>query len=374
MYLTSPSINGILTAIDQLKPQENEVVLLLIGEAAPIDIDQLIDQLKITDYTFVGGIFPAVISAETHSDAGVILKTLPTATPPYLMQDLDQGIHLPDFDEELALSEETQLTALVWIDGLTSQISNFLAEMYNNLGNSVRYLGGGAGSLSLKQKPCIFTREGCFQDAAVILFSPLESQLGVQHGWQRLKGPFPATQTHDNTITELNWRNAFEVYKEVVEADSQQQITSENFFDIAKGYPFGIFKEGQEDIVRDPIVVNDANELVCVGEVPENALLYILKGDKHSLVASARQAATEAQQGVHDKLHDFLVVDCISRVLFLGDQFSEELSALREKFCAIETALSVEGILTLGEISSYGEGFLEFFNKTIVVGALYQPS
>jgi len=30
------------------------------------------------------------------------------------------------------------------------------------------------------------------------------------------------------------------------------------------------------------------------------------------------------------------------------------------------------GMLTLGEISSYGEEFLEFFNKTIVVGILYE--
>ena len=29
----------------------------------------------------------------------------------------------------------------------------------------------------------------------------------------------------------------------------------------------------------------------------------------------------------------------------------------------------MDGILSLGEISSYGDGYLEFFNKTIVVGA-----
>ena len=30
--------------------------------------------------------------------------------------------------------------------------------------------------------------------------------------------------------------------------------------------------------------------------------------------------------------------------------------------------ISLSGALTLGEISSYGEGFLEFYNKTVVVG------
>ena len=375
MYLLSPSLEEIQIAIqEQLQPQDNEVVLILMGEATGINIEALVNVLKQDDYCFIGAIFPSVLSAETYSEKGVMLKTIPFATPPHLIRDLNQQVELPEFDAEIDLSEDTQLTALIWIDGLTSQISTFLSEMYNNLGNSVRYLGGGAGSLSLQQQPCIFTREGCFQDAAVVVFSPLESQLGVRHGWQRLEGPFPATETHENTITALNWRNAFDVYKEVVEADGQQAIAADNFFEIAKGYPFGIFKEGQEDIVRDPIVVNEAGELVCVGEVPENALLHILKGDKESLVASARQAAIEATQGDPNRLTECLVVDCISRVLFLGDQFSEELAALKTQLATVSQSTALEGVLTLGEISSYGEGFLEFFNKTIVVGALYQQS
>lgn len=374
MYLPTPDIDEVLSAIKQLAPQDNDVVLILIGEAASLDVDGLVARLSATSYTFVGAIFPSVISATVHSNAGVIVKTLPIVTPPYLVRNVGQEINLPEFESELEIAEDIQLTALVWIDGLTSQISNFLVELYNNLGNSVRYLGGGAGSLSLQQQPCIFTHEGCFQDAAVILFSPWEIQLGVQHGWQRLKGPLPATRTENNTIIELNWRNAFEVYKEVVEPDSLQVITADNFFAIAKGYPFGIFREGQEDIVRDPIVVNESGDLVCVGEVPENATLYILRGDKDSLVQAAHRAAMEAKQGIPEQFQDCLVVDCISRVLFLEEQFSEELTALREQLLNINESVTLEGVLTLGEISSYGDGFLEFFNKTIVVGAFYQRS
>lgn len=371
MYLSAPDVDGVMTAISALQPQPEQGVLILVGENASLRIDELIARLRETNYTFVGGIFPAVISAETHSESGVIVTLLPLLTQPYLICDLNEHITLPDFEKELEASESAQLTALVWIDGLTSRISNFLEELYSNLGNAVRYLGGGAGSLSLDQKPCIFTCEGCFQDAAVVMFSPLESQLGVRHGWQRLQGPFPATRTQGNIIKELNWKNAFQVYQAVIQADSQQVVTQANFFDIAKAYPFGIFKEGQEDIVRDPIIVNDSGELMCVGEVPENALLYILKGDKESLVDSARQAAIEATHNLQETLQSVLVIDCISRVLFLGDAFSEELIAFREQVNQTHQAVTAEGVLTLGEISSYGEGFLEFFNKTIVIGALH---
>lgn len=373
MYLISPSVDKILATAEAMAPQPDEVLLLLLGEASPIDIDDLVEQLGKTPYSFVGGIFPSVISAESHSQAGVVMETLPALNQTYLIHDLNQGVNLPDFEAVLDASEDIQLTALILIDGLTSEISEFLAELYDTLGNSVRYLGGGAGSLSLSQKPCVFTREGCFQDAAVIAFISLESQLGVRHGWQRLKGPFPATKTHKNTIVELNWKNAFDVYKEVVEADSHQSINQDNFFEIAKAYPFGIYKEGQEDIVRDPITVNDSGELVCVGEVPENALLYLLKGDKNSLITSARQAAMDATSDIQGKLRTLLVVDCISRVLFLDEIFSEELVAFHEPLdLRAKNSVLVEGVLTLGEISSYGDGFLEFFNKTVVVGAFYR--
>lgn len=377
MYLDSPSIDDILQAIaDQAidKDKDKDVILLFVGEDAQLNIDLLIQRLSEGQYTFLGGIFPAVIAGETHSSSGVVLKTLPAATKPYLVKNLDQEILLPEFEQELSLSEIHELTALIWIDGLTSKISNFLAELYNNLGNSVRYLGGGAGSLTLKQKPCIFSPEGCFQDAAIIFFSALESQLGVQHGWQRLAGPIPATQTHRNAIAELNWENAFQVYQKAVEADCDRSITVENFFEIAKGYPFGIFKEGQEDIVRDPIIATESGNLICVGEVPENALLYILRGDTQSLISSASTAAQEATKRGQIGLFEILVVDCISRVLFLGENFGQELQALRNQFLAVDCQRSVEGVLTLGEISSYGNGFLEFLNKTIVVGALYEQT
>ena len=49
-----------------------------------------------------------------------------------------------------------------------------------------------------------------------------------------ISGPFVATKTHKNSIIEINWRNAFEVYKEVVEADSGKLINEDNFFDLSK--------------------------------------------------------------------------------------------------------------------------------------------
>ncbi|MFK7905998.1 MAG: FIST signal transduction protein, partial [Chitinophagales bacterium] len=193
-----------------------------------------------------------------------------------------------------------------------------------------------------------------------------------RHGWQQLEGPFVATRTEKNVIHELNWQNAFDLYKEVIDQDCTIPITKDNFFDIAKAYPFGIFKENSEDIVRDPIAVDENGALVCVGEVPENTVLYILKGEKNALISSAKRAAEDTLSEDMPEIAQTLIVDCISRTLFLENDFSEELKVVSECFNKTNQPIHPQGILTLGEISSYGEGYLEFFNKTIVIGTFFK--
>jgi len=360
------SLNKISSEIDSLNLKEDEVLLIFIGEATLIDIAQLMDVLNSKNIEYFGGVFPRIIYDEAQSDSGIVFKKLKMASKPLIIK----GLETTNFEIPKPLIENNfdNLTAFTIVDGLTANIATFLDRLYDTLGDKFNYIGGGAGSLTLVQKPCVFSNDGLFQDAAIVCLLQQSSNLGVQHGWEKLKGPFVATQTDKNVIHQLNWVNAFEVYKETVTNDCGIEINSENFFDIAKGYPFGIYREGNEDIVRDPIMVGENGELICVGEVPENTVLYILKGDQNALINSAAQAAkTAAASKEFDKA---IVIDCISRVLFLEDDFYKELEQVKLNL-SNEQKVDIFGALTLGEISSYGDGVLEFYNKTIVVGVLF---
>ena len=141
-----------------------------------------------------------------------------------------------------------------------------------------------------------------------------------------------------------------------------------SFFEVSKAFPLGIVSEGAEDVVRDPISVGPAGELVCVGEVPENTVLNLLCGDPASLIDAAREAAHAALCWDGAPVRAALLVDCISRTLFLEDAFDDELRAVAS-WSDVGEAPEFLGALTLGEISSCGDGLLEFFNKTIVAGA-----
>ena len=88
-----------------------------------------------------------------------------------------------------------------------------------------------------------------------------------------------------------------------------------------------------------------------------------MHGNPSSLIAAAHSVALESiDNDIYDT--DLLLFDCISRVMFLGNQFEDELSAIQKHTPNGNAPL--RGVATLGEIATAGNGFVEFFNKTIV--------
>lgn len=371
MYHSDTSIKTIIQSIQQLELKQGEAVMLLFGEHSELDFNQLVDALNALDIEFFGGLFPGIIYGDKNHSSGYILKKLPIKKRPVTINLEEKGkIDLTPLEDWVNPADE-KLTLLTFVDGLTANIASYLDHLYHFFGNTVNFIGGGAGSLTLVQKPCVFTNEGFFQNAAIICPVELNISLGVKHGWQKMMGPIVATKTDRNTIYELNWTKAFDLYKKEIEKDSDDSINPDNFFDIAKGYPFGIFREHGEDIVRDPIAVGEQGELICVGAVPENTVLYILKGENAALIDSAQTAMMESVKNAREQIEHTLVVDCISRALFLEKEFPSELKQLSHGRIDQNTEALPQGVLSLGEISSYGGGVLEFYNKTLVVGVLY---
>ncbi len=363
MIFTNPNPKEIAAAMQQ-KATPDALFVVMVAENTGVDIDELMTALNETSCQYIGGLFPKLIFDDALIDQGVVVTQLQGLQKIHIARGLAAGSY--DLEKHpVALGSDYCVFTLV--DGLASGISGFLSELYRSYGSEIRYFGGGAGSLSLQQAPCLFSREGFLQDAAIYCLLNQSTHLGVKHGWEKLGGPFVATKTSANVVEEINWRPAFEVYREVVEADYGASFDSQPFFDIAKGYPFGMVREGSECVVRDPIAVNDDGHLICVGEVPENTFLDVLKGKNQELIAAAEQAAKIAADQAKQPAAA-MVIDCISRVLFLDDNFEQEVKAVTKALQDNGVQPTMRGALTLGEISSFGEGFLEFFNKTTVVG------
>ncbi len=370
MFIKKASIDNIVQAIVDNKPDYEFNLMISLAEQNSPDVKELIVKLNEMNISFYGGLYPSLAHNKEKFDEGVLLNFFPSIGKPFLIKGLNEKNHeMPDFTS--LMDSESELSAIIIVDGLSNYIVNFLTDLYNILGNSINYFGGGAGSLSLEQKPCIFTNDGFHEACALICPIPLKSILGVKHGWERIAGPFVASKTDKNLIMELNWQPAFEVYKEIVDEASNDSISKDNFFSIAKCFPFGMYKDHSERIARVPVNLTEEGYLMVLGEVPQNNVLEILKGNPDNLIAAATAAAKESTSG-KTKIKDALVFDCISRVLFLDDKVGEELSAIQNVLSAEDSDAIFEGPITMGEISSFGKGTIEFFNKTIVTGVLYE--
>lgn len=341
-------------------------LLVLACDANGFTPAQLDARLQALPIPVFGGIFPELVAAGRKLERGSIVCGLPVSADVYHIKQLsDPAADYFLQTEPLTASIAPGATLVTLVDGLSKRISAVLESLYEALGDSCRYIGGGAGSLSFEQKPCLFSNQGLLGDCAQITAISLPVSIGIDHGWHKFAGPFFVTGAYDNTITTLNYRPAFEVYKEVVEADSGKRFSDTNFFHLAKAYPFGLDRLKGDVVVRDPLFVKD-NALVCVGEVPANHIIYILKGEADSLLQASHQCANMAMQTQAPAVLS-LLFDCISRTLFLQERFMEEIATIHAQ---LPPDVPLLGVLSLGEIADAGHTCLEFFNKTIVIGIL----
>ncbi len=340
----------------------NNYLLIFVAEKSASEVSTLINLLDKNALKFFGGIYPTIIHDTNNYHDGILIIEVPFVQEVIKFSMKDEAT----FREIKNL--EAINSAILLIDAMVSETDLLLKKIYGLLNNQINIVGGGAGFMSFEQQPCIFTQDGIFDDGAILALMSNKSKIGVKHGWEVFAGPFIATSTEKNIIKELNWRPAFEVYKEVIEANSANEFTENNFIDIAKIFPFGIYKEGAEFVVRDPIAINNENEIVCISEVPENSTLQILTGDPEKLILAARDVATQTYQE-ESAANCLMVFDCITRVMYLDKQFEDELKAMRDVYES--TKCKIRGVSTLGEIASSGMGFVDFYNKTIVASSLY---
>jgi len=318
-----------------------------------------------------GGIYPKLIYKKQLMEQGCIIigfKQIVNVSLITQVSTLDTDEKLEKVIEQ-TLPSQDQLTSndsfLMFYDALSSHIESFIDCLFACLDHHIKIIGGGAGSLDFKQRPCIFTNEGLLADVIQLVCLQSKIVTGATHGWQILQGPFLVSEAHKQTVKSLNYSPAFNIYKEAIENVSEHKFDSKNFFDIAKHFPLGIEDINNQLVVRDPILAY-GDFIECVGNVPVNSMVYLLDGSIDSLLNASKEAAISATYDVDDSgFSATMVFDCISRVLFMQDSFSQELDLIAEQ-CFDQ---SFFGVLSLGEIANNQSGAIKLLNKSTVIGS-----
>lgn len=362
-----PTTGALEEAVRKTLVPGTNSLLILASDAdnwGPDKVDPLLRSLKVPVF---GGVFPYLIFEGTQHKQGTLVVGLDFTPELVVVENLSQSKEA--IDEQLAEHALTIANAahlITIVDGLTENIERLTEELYAITEKSSTAIGCGAGSIDFVQRPCLFTNKGMIFDAALIAAIPTPFKFGLSHGWEVLEGPFLVTKSKGAVLETLNYSPAFEVYKKHVEKNSSLTFAEHEYFELAKTYPLGIENIEGEILVRDPIVV-EGNSLVCVGEVPENSIIYLLKGIPSNLIAAAGAAAKFAcdkRESVEEERLSVILFDCISRALFLENDFDKELESIKENLDGVS---DVFGALTVGEIANSKNGPIEWLNRSTVV-------
>ncbi|WP_419765935.1 MAG: FIST signal transduction protein [Arcobacter sp.] len=334
-----------------IKENNHNEYLLFVASKTNVDLSLL----KNSDIKIYGGIFPQIIFKDKVYDYGMIAIEINNN----MKIDFIKDISKTSLDKNNFKDIKSVITIL---EGLSTYTEPFIQELFDNVDIHTNILGAGAGSFEEKTNAFIFDNSGLYKDAAILLSLKNSIDLGVKHGWEYLDGPYVVTSAEGNIVKTIDHRSAFEVYKEIVEKDYGISLTKENFLEVSKNYPFGIVKYKGEEVVRDPIAF-DGDNLILVGKISNNSVLNVLKGRNESLLEASREAISDALKNSCDFI---LVFDCITRKSFLEDKFDDELGTIFEE----TNASTFIGAISIGEIANEGNKYINFLNKTCVIGGI----
>jgi hypothetical protein len=318
-----------------------------------------------------GGVFPALIADGVQLFSGNLVLAFDAPLDVFVVPSLsDASFNYDQFLSQALLTSKLveSRTMFAFVDGLSPRVGALIESLFNTFGLQGNFIGAGAGSLVTPQMKCIISPQGVIRDAAILAIPQLQSRVSVAHGWSPLAGPFEVTESQNNVILSLDWEPALDVYRGVVESNSGVAIDVGHFGDSAKSYPFGIARLSSEFVVRDPVAIRADGGLVCVGDVPVGSLVHIMHGDVHTLLSAAKRVGERANSLTpSDAKHRIdVVIDCISRSIFMGEDITQELAQVRNpQFPQI-------GAFTLGEIANSDQEYLEFHNKTAVVATIWE--
>jgi len=347
-------------------------VLALLPEAEKTRLPLLQSLCRELDIPLVGGIFPALLTASGFVTEGVWLLRFDRMVPAVLVPALDDATAdpvgkivdavRPLLDE--AAPELAKPTLYLLFDGLLPQIASLLDGLYLALADRVDYAGANAGSETFTPMPCLFDREQAIAGGACCLLLPEAGGTILEHAYPAGEQVMSATSTAGNRIDQIDWRPAFDTYREIVGRSYGIELTPDNFYEYAVHFPLGILRANGEVVVRIPVGLSDDGAVHCVGEVPENAMLVVLKAPSGTVSGCVDKLAAELEAGNGSLAETTLLTFyCAGRRMHLGQAAGAELADLDARLAPAVLA----GALSLGEIGGSRQwAYPSFHNAALV--------
>ncbi|NRA72652.1 MAG: FIST C-terminal domain-containing protein [Gammaproteobacteria bacterium] len=339
------------------------LILACSSEITTKDFDPILTAIKVP---VCGGVYPLLVCNDRLFKQGFIVVGYSSVLAVSNISQLSRKVTYIE-GLELILESDKNLSSytnfLMFYDALCPA-EEFVDCFYDCFGSTVTVVGGGAGMADFSPLPCVITNDGLKSDIVQLVGLSNQLYAGVAHGWEVLKGPYLITEAVGSLVKSINYRSAKDFYQTIVEDLSGLKFKPDDFYKIAKNYPLGITGLNGEILVRDPVKVQ-GDSVQFVANVPVNSMVSILKAKNESLISSARAAVIKACEVPDEHAANVIIFDCISRVLYMADDFQLELSEINNS--APDNAI-VFGGLSLGEVANNQSGSIRVLNKSTVIG------
>lgn len=252
-----------------------------------------------------------------------------------------------------ALGSEKPSAVLAFPDILESNGTQFLLGFQAGIGKDVPIVGGAPSDTGQFSATHTFHQRDVVRGGAVGLafYGPLQIASAARSGYAPLGAVRTITRVDGAAILELDGRSALSVYREYLgERVSEMPASSVEFPIGVVGGALGTQRQsdGAVKLVRAIFGVDEARgALVLGGDLPEGALVRVLRATSADILASAREAA-EAVRAAIPEPDLALVFSCSSRRTVLSSRYREEC---RAAFSKLPEDLPKSGFYTYGELS-----------------------
>lgn len=364
----SGSLEGFSRIIAELQdgslPNPVEGILILSCEANGFADGaaqtKLGDILRNISVPVFGGVFPAILVGGESLNRGTVVASFTRQPRVQIIAcpaDGDAGFNLDD----TLVTDDTQ-TLMILVDWLLPNITDLLDAVFDIYGSELKYLGGGAGSVAtMKPMPCLFTNDGLIQHSALLVAFDNPSHIGASHGLDAVSGPHVITHAQGGTVHTLDLKPIYPFFQKIAN-DRLDAKQDDDFPLVSKHFSLGLSRLGEEMVIREPATVVADQAMTFGTRMIEGELLYVMKAEPEAILNALQQTSDCLNLNpVPNGLT--LVFDCISRQWFFGERYGELLEILDTADRPLIGAQTIGG-----EIACNGDGYLEYLNRTCVVG------
>jgi hypothetical protein len=245
---------------------------------------------------------------------------------------------------------------LLLCDGLVGEQHEVVRGAYGVLGATVPMVGGCAGDdlTYTRTHQFLGDRAGVeiLTDAVVGvgLGSAEGFGVGIAHGWRKVGEPAVVTSSSGGRLFQLDGRPALDAYLDWIGADRTLLEDPKAFRIRAFRSPLGMSRRTGEDIrvVHDGDV--DDGSLLCLADIPQGALAWLMEPDDEALVEAAASSCAQAIENLDGaQPRGLLLFNCGVRKVMLGEAGMQREIAAVAKVGGGDVPFG--GFFTYGEIA-----------------------